>query len=1469
MMKNPPSSVHALCWPSERAYWRSNRSGRAGLAALLLGLALGAHAQTTLQTESFETDGEGSRYTSNSFLSGSVDGSVRGTRTFNAYFQRVTETSSTQTISSTYWPRIPVSGAGLAGTYFWAGEGVRGPEDNPSIRVDRAPGYVQLNAVGVAGYRSLQVKAAFLDARYDHFAWEHIDTLKVQVRFGTSSPWVTVGQFVGDDTDDNAGLGAGNMRQDTNLNGLSSDAADASSPYWNPSMTDYTFSVPATGATLQTRILASHLGLSEEFGFDNIRVLGTAYSGSAPVLAGIESTTQGYPTANAQVALTSALTVSDADNTTLSSALVRFAEIKDAANDVLSFAGTSATGNIAGTFDASTRTLALTSAGSTATLAQWQAALRLVKFQTTTGFAAAGRDRAVLFAVTDPSGNASNAAFRQVGYSTAPANSAPTALSLSPQSVAENAGANATVGTFSTTDPDAGNTFTYALVSGTGSNDNASFTISGSTLRLTASADFETKSSYAIRVQTQDQGGLTFEQTFTINVTNVNEAPSIANQSRNIAENSATGTAVGAALTASDPDAGTTLTYSIVGGNSAGKFAISSGGQLTVAGALDFETTNSYTLTVQVSDGSLNSSATVTVNVTDVNEAPSIVAQSRSMAENSATGTSVGAAIVASDPDASTTLTYAITAGNTGGAFSFTGNQLKVANSAALDYETTPTFTLTVQVSDGSLTASNTVTVNLTNVNEAPVIAAQSRSVAENTAIGSNVGAALTASDPDAGTTLTYSITGGNSAGKFAINASTGQLTVAGALDYETTSSYSLTVRVSDGSLSSSATITVNILDVAEDLTVSGTANIPAGSYGSIIITSGGSGTVTGAITVAGSLTVQSGGSLNTNCQAITGAGSFTLQAGATLYICDNSGIMASGSSGAVQTTGTRSFSPDASYVYNGTAAQRTGSGLPAQVRNLTTTNASTLTLSQATSIVQVLTIVGQGNLVTNGQALTLLSDANGTALVVQDENGSIKDDVSTVLGTVTVQRYLDGSRNAGLGYRHFSTPVQNADVAGLATASFTPVINPDYNTSATPNKVTPFPTVFGYDQDRVGTVTSTYGPFGQGWVSPQSLTAQLRLGVGYAVNIAANQTVNFRGSITTGEIGYRLFRGDNAASGWHLVGNPYPAPLDWSKVAVSDRQGLEAAIYVVQSSGQYTGSYRSYVNGQSTTGTNNALLPVAQGFFVRVAAGNASTILNFRNSQRVTDYATAQGTSFQRQLADERPALRLRLTGGGYTDGWVAYAQAEATAGFDSEYDAAKLPNPSGLNLSSGASEHLAIDGQPAFTAATVLPLQVGVPAAGRYTLAAEALANLPAGLTAYLRDAATGREQALGTGGSYGFDVSASEATALLTGRFTLAFAPAQALAATPAALGQGVSLYPNPARAFTTLRVPAVAGASSVQVELRDVLGQLVLAQTAALPATGASLTVPTSGLAPGVYVLRLSAGAATATKRLTVE
>lgn len=95
---------------------------------------------------------------------------------------------------------------------------------------------------------------------------------------------------------------------------------------------------------------------------------------------------------------------------------------------------------------------------------------------------------------------------------------APTDISLSGSTVAENAPINTVIGAFSTTDPDPTSTFTYSLVSGAGSDDNASFAIMGSVLHTSVTFNIATKSSYSIRVRSTDQGGLWFEKQFTITI---------------------------------------------------------------------------------------------------------------------------------------------------------------------------------------------------------------------------------------------------------------------------------------------------------------------------------------------------------------------------------------------------------------------------------------------------------------------------------------------------------------------------------------------------------------------------------------------------------------------------------------------------------------------------------------------------------------------------------------------------------------------------------------------------------------------------------------------------------------------------------------------------------------------------------------------------------------------------------------
>ena len=104
-------------------------------------------------------------------------------------------------------------------------------------------------------------------------------------------------------------------------------------------------------------------------------------------------------------------------------------------------------------------------------------------------------------------------------------NQAPKDIILSNEDFFENIDVGSVVATLSTTDSDADDTHTYSLVSGDGDIDNSAFTIDGDQLKIFDSPDFEAKSSYSVRLQTKDSGGLTFEKTFTLTVNDLEEGP--------------------------------------------------------------------------------------------------------------------------------------------------------------------------------------------------------------------------------------------------------------------------------------------------------------------------------------------------------------------------------------------------------------------------------------------------------------------------------------------------------------------------------------------------------------------------------------------------------------------------------------------------------------------------------------------------------------------------------------------------------------------------------------------------------------------------------------------------------------------------------------------------------------------------------------------------------------------------------
>ena len=399
----------------------------------------------------------------------------------------------------------------------------------------------------------------------------------------------------------------------------------------------------------------------------------------------------------------------------------------------------------------------------------------------------------------------------------------PRITSLATASVAENTTAVLTVTAIDDDDDE----LTYSITAGA---DSVRFSIDPSDGDLTfkTAPDFEAPGSadnsnaYEVIVTVSD-GTNNITQTITVTVTDENDnSPMIKSlNTARVAENTTTVLTV----MAEDADTGTTLTYSITAGADSARFRINQNlGDLTFKTAPDFEGASTdgdddYEVIVTVSDGTNTDMQTITVTLTDVNEPPAVAAQTFSVTENAAAGTTVST-IAATDPE-DNPLTFSFTPGNLSDAFAINENTGVITVAGTIDHETTQTYTLTVQVSDDDLSATATITINVTNENDnSPMITSPATaSVVENTTAVLTV----TATDADAGATLTYSISGGADRALFSINQTSGALAFATAPDFEAPGSadnsnvYEVEVMASDGTNSNTQTITITVTNDPSD----------------------------------------------------------------------------------------------------------------------------------------------------------------------------------------------------------------------------------------------------------------------------------------------------------------------------------------------------------------------------------------------------------------------------------------------------------------------------------------------------------------------------------------------------------------------------------------------------------------------------------------------------------------------------
>lgn len=467
-------------------------------------------------------------------------------------------------------------------------------------------------------------------------------------------------------------------------------------------------------------------------------------------------------------------------------------------------------------------------------------------------------------------------------------------------------------------------------------------------------------------------------------------------------------------------------------------------------------------------------------------------------------------------------------------------------------------------------------------------------------------------------------------------------------------------------------------------------------------------------------------------------AGDITLSAGASLSIADGT-LRIFGSA-----TGSGSIDASSGTVeFGGSIPQTAGGNLfnGGRIMNLTVNNPGGVSLTGPLSVTGVV-LVQNGELASDG-FLTLVSDAAGTALI--DGSGA-----GAVTGNVTMQRYLPSK----FGYRYVSSPFVASAVSEFADDT---------------DLASSFPMIYRYDESRTSS----------GWVSYTTGTALLNPLEGYAVNFGSlneTGTIDLTGEVTSGAAAVTLYNHDNTyTQGFNLVGNPYPSPVDWNAAGWT-KTNIDNALYFFRTSttDEYGGTYSSYVNGISSDGVADNIIPSMQGFFVHVSDGAfpVTGTLGASNSVRINDRAHV---FFKSASAEDRFLIRLVAAFSDDTlsaDPAVVYFDGAAAPLFDPELDALKLFNTDMMvtNLYSvlPGDERLSVNALPLQNDTLLLvPLGLTTYRDGEVAFRLRSLENLPENVRVMLRDAVTGKNTDLGNSGTYNVTLAAG----VCNNRFALA--------------------------------------------------------------------------------------------------
>lgn len=541
-------------------------------------------------------------------------------------------------------------------------------------------------------------------------------------------------------------------------------------------------------------------------------------------------------------------------------------------------------------------------------------------------------------------------------------------------------------------------------------------------------------------------------------------------------------------------------------------------------------------------------------------------------------------------------------------------------------------------------------------------------------------------------------------------------------------------------------------------------------------------------------------------------------------------------------------------------------------IKNLTIDNTAGVTLSGNLDLTGVLD--PKAGTFTTGNQLTLKSNVTTTAMIAA-VTGSIS-------GQMMVERYIPSKR----AFRYMTSTV---DATGA-----NPTIRKNWqeNGSDAPGWGTDITgvgaTANGFDESgsnnaSLFTYLNNNTTTTNSWVAATNTNVALVAGVPYRLMVRGDRTINQHlnaspSTVTTLRVYGNAKTGDVTKTNlttnpnrYVFVGNPYQAPID-AQALLNASPGFGKTFYqiwdpTINVRGAYV-TVNVFLNDNNITGSvANKYVQPGQAFFI--LTNETTQTLNFRESQK--QLATATTKVFR--TSEEAMPAQMRFTlfensalneSKPSADGFVVLFDSEYSNELD-ENDAVKIGNQDENTGVLNSGKTLSFESRNLPTASDVIPLSNNQYRSTDYTYKVnlQGLENV----TAYLLDKFTNTRTELvnGTETRVAFTVNPADASAA-PDRFDVVFGTS--LGNEESAFSKTVKIYPNPVTDNQfTIELPSQAG-EALNVKVVNLLGQEVYSKSLEV-SEGVVKMQPKTQLQSGVYLVNISNGENTATKKLIVK